>query len=208
VFAAIGEVVLRGKLGPKEPQFNTRPFIVSEAYRGLPGLSVAADDSYLKLEEVDIQCVRAPCPSMSAKRVNHTPAKLFHVFDIAALDGGRRLELKWLNQRALQDGAITSGKLVRGADDAVTLEPSNIFLRLPENVGPCPAVRLGQCPSGEIRTYQRSPDRCVLPAECVVPGACAQFIPSCAEGYTLQSWSGGPYACPVYVCDPSWLFEE
>src|ERR1043165_7560452 len=53
-FSGIGEVVLRGKLGPKEAQFNTRAFIVSEAYRGLPGMTVDAADSFYKLEEENI----------------------------------------------------------------------------------------------------------------------------------------------------------
>ena len=32
------EVVLRGRLGPQESQFKTRPFIVLEAWRGMPGV--------------------------------------------------------------------------------------------------------------------------------------------------------------------------
>ena len=30
----------------------------------------------------------------------------------------------------------------------------------------------------------------------------AYYVPNCAEGYSLQSWSGGAHACPVFACDP------
>lgn len=204
VYEGLGEVVLRGKLGPKDRVFGVRPFVVSEAYRGMPGITVGAADSFFKLETVEIQCVRAPCPSMSATRVNHTAKTLFHVFDISGV--GERLELKWLNKRALQDGAITSGVVVRNGDET-WVQASNVFLRLPERAGPCPLSRVTLCPDGEVRTYTRTPDRCMMPAACVTPGVCAQYLPVCGEGYTLQQWASGQHGCPAFVCDPTWISE-
>ncbi|MBK7860077.1 MAG: hypothetical protein IPJ65_15970 [Archangiaceae bacterium] len=202
VYEALGEVVLRGKLGPKEARFGTRPFIVTEAYRGLPGLAVGSADAFFKVKAESITCIRAPCPSMSAIQVNHSAKTLFHAYDAANL-GGTRLDLSWLTTRAVEDGAITAGTLVKKGD-ALTLEPSNVFVRLPERVGPCPQFKLAACPSGQVRTYTRTVDRCVLPAACITPGFCALFIPVCDEGYTLASWPAGNFGCNAYACDPTW----
>jgi hypothetical protein len=199
----LDEVVLRGKLGPKEPQFNTRPFIVSEAYRGMPGKPVGATDKFFKVQPVSIQCFRAPCPSLGAKKVNFTAQTLFHQLDLADVTAGL-VDGKWLRKRATLDGAITSGTMVRRGEEQV-LEASNVFLRLPEVAGPCPVFKLAACPMGQVRTYTRTADRCVVPAACVAPGVCAQYIPACGEGYSLSSWQSGTFGCPAYACDPNWV---
>ena len=198
----LDEVVLRGKLGPKEAQFGTRPFIVSEGYRGLPGKAWDGE-KVLKVKAENIQCFVAPCPAFSGMRVNYTAKTLFHAFDFTRAGEGR-VDTKWLKKRALEDGALVAGDWVHDGNEKV-LDVANVFMRLPENAGPCPLFKLAACPQGQVRTYTRSADRCLLPAACVTPGVCAQFLPVCNEGYSLQSWSGGQHACPAFACDPSWV---
>jgi hypothetical protein len=202
VFEAPGDVVLRGKLGPKD-QFGTRPFVVSDAWRGLPGLSPAAGESFYKVETVNIECFVAPCPTLSAVRTNYTAKTLLHELSLTGLGF---VDQSWLAQRSTQDGALVAGSIVRSTHH-VTLEASNVYLKLPENVGPCPAVLVSQCPSGQVRTYTRTADRCVVADLCVTQGICNYLVPNCGEGYTSTSWKKAPNACPAVACDPSWLFE-
>lgn len=200
------EVVLRGKLGPKEAQFGTRTFIVSEGYRGMPGKVVAATDKFFKVKEVDIQCFRAPCPSLGAVRVNYTAQTLFHDLLLTRASAGR-IDAKWLDKRATVNGAIVGGSWKRDGEELL-LDAANVFLRLPESSGPCPLFFPAPCPTGQVRTFKRNADRCVMPSVCVTPGACALFLPICDEGYSLQSWTAAPHACQAYVCDPTWVVGE
>jgi len=200
------EVVLRGKLGPKEPQFNTRPFIVSEAYRGLPGKPVGAADKFVKIEDVNIQCFRAPCPDLGARRVNYTAQTLFHRLDLSDVTG-QLVDGRWLRKRAIVDGAITSGTYVRRGEELI-FEATNVFLRLPEVAGPCPLFKLAQCPEGQTWSYTRTADRCIVPVTCVTQKFCAAYVPACAEGYSLQSWASTNGGCSAYACDPTWVVEE
>lgn len=210
--AADGEVVLRGKLGPKESRFNTRSFIVSEAWRGLPGAQVAAGESVFKVAGANVQCFRAPCPSFEAVRANYTAKALFHQIDFASVTEGR-VDAAWLQDSVLEDGALAAGALVPqgkpGALDITTsLVLSQVFFKLPEDIGPCPQVKMAPCANGQTRTYKRDSDRCIVPSSCVSPGACALFVPACKTGYSLTSWVGGNFACTQYACDPAWVVEE
>lgn len=206
VAAGLGEVVLRGKLGPIEKQFNTRPFIVSEAYRGLPGKEVGATQKFFKVKPASVQCLRAPCPTLGATRVNYTAQSYFHELSLSRAGEGR-VDVKWLENRALNDGAIVGGALVKDGDETV-LDAANVFVRLPEAMGPCPLVKQAPCATGKVRIYTRDQNRCIVPTQCVTPGACALWVPTCNEGYSLTSWTGGQFACSVSVCDPSWVVGD
>ena len=198
--------ILRGKLGAEDSRFHTRPFLISDAWRGMPGVNVAAGDAFYFVASVNIQCIKAPCPSMRATKLNAGGATLFHKTDVsgAALP---RVDQSWLTSRLELDDAIaaaqfTQGALVSGTREKV-LSASQVFVKLPEAPGPCPAFRLMACPNGQVRTFVRNANRCELPGACVTPGVCALFLPACAEDYTLQSWSGGQHACPTFACDPT-----
>jgi hypothetical protein len=199
----LGEVVLRGKLGPVEAQFGTRTFVVSEAWRGMPGKAVAAGDSFFKLSTATVQCIRAPCPSYRAVRGNFTAQTYFHALELDRAAAGR-LDLAWLEKRATQDGALTAGALVRSGE-VLTLEASNVFVKLPEAAGPCPLVKQPPCASGMSRTFVRNEDRCIVSSQCVAQGVCTQLVPTCGEGTTRVTWASAPRACPQMVCEPSWL---
>ena len=118
------------------------------------------------------------------------------------------VDQQWLTNRIAEHGAFATGKFIQGALVSGThekvLSASQVFVKLPEMPGPCPLVKMPACPAGKVRNYERNEDRCVLPSfTCVTPGVCALFLPACAEGYELQSWSGGQFACPVHACDPT-----
>ncbi len=201
-----GELVLRGKLGAEEKMFHTRPFLVSGAWRGLPGMKVAAGDAFDSVEPLDVQCFAAPCPTGRATRLNAGGTTTFHEIDLdsAALV---RVDRAWLLSRINLHDAIVAAHFVTrpGGPGGVArvLTASQVFVKLPEAPGPCPLVKMPPCAAGTVRSFNRNVDRCELPSACVIPGVCAQYQPNCEAGYTLQSWSGGSHACQVFACDPA-----
>lgn len=197
-----GKAVLRGKLGAK---FQGIPaFVVSDAWVGMPGIEAGKD--FFLVSKVNIQCIKAPCPTLKATKLNAGGSSLFDglVVKDAALP---RVSQPWLSSRVTERGAIvtgtfTQGQLISGSYERI-LSASQVFVKLPETIGPCPLVKMPACTGGKVRTYVRDANRCVVPSACVTPGACAAFVPQCDEGYTLQSWTGGMFACSVSACDPT-----
>lgn len=202
-------VVLHGKLGPLFQGF--RSFIVSSAWLGMPGVQPVAGEKFFKVKQVDIQCFKAPCPSLEATKLNSTAGTLYHVTKTqrAAL---QLVDTNWQRNRVELHGALVAGKFVNGqlvsGSYENVLDASQVYVKLPEDKGPCPVFKLAQCPDGKVHTFTRSADRCILPAGCVTGGACAAFVPSCAQGYVHQSWTGGQFACTQYACDPAFSLPE
>ena len=200
-----GEILLRGKLSAAEPQFKTRKFIVLEAWKGLPGVAPVSGELFWRVSPLDIQCFAAPCATLSARKLNYALTKQGHgvKVDRAALP---RVDQEWLAGRIARHDALVAARLVDGqvfqAGKEQLLDASQVYVKMPERIGPCPMFPIARCPEGQVRAMGRTADRCMVPAGCVTPGMCAAYVPSCASGYTLQSWNGGQFACPQYVCDP------
>ncbi len=205
--AELQNVVLRGKLGAPITQGNTlRPFIVSDAFRGMPGVTAVAGQPYFKVESINVNCIKAPCPTMKATKLNAGGSTMIDGLSVADASL-TRVDHQWLGNRVAEHGALLTAKVINGQLVSGTYEKilsgSQVFVKLPEVAGPCPLVKMPPCPNGKVRTYERNEDRCVLPSfTCVTGGACAQFVPVCDPGYELQSWTGGNFACTVYACDP------
>jgi len=105
----------------------------------------------------------------------------------------------------LQEGVVDDGALVAGSIDNHVLTASQVFLKLPVLVGPCPAMPVKQCPSGEVQTFTRSSDLCLVAQGCVTPGVCPLFVPYCGTEYTAVSWARSPNGCSMVTCDPAWI---
>jgi hypothetical protein len=207
-----GEVVLYGKLGDlpdwEDPAMKT--FRVQSAWRGMPGDTVdEATEIFYETSAIDpaIQCLVAPCATVNVKQLHKTPVKQIERIDLAGL-AEPLVDRDWLADRALWAdaivaGAIVDGEVFQGGPERV-LAASQVFLRLPEEQGSCPQSR-PNCPEGQSAIYTRDENRCVVLSGCVEPGACAAYVPACGEGYTLQSWTGGMFACTQYACDPSFV---
>lgn len=206
-----GELVLRAKLGPIDAASGTRKLLVYEAYRGLPGMVPATGDFYYSVDARDpqIQCFTAPCNNLTTKKLNTTQVQDLTRTDVAFAD---RIDNAWLTARAETADAIIVGNVHKGAQfpggKETVLSARNVFLKLPEIQGPCPQFKLAACPEGQTRTYTRDTDRCILPGACVESGACAAFVPSCNEGFALQSWASAPFGCDAHVCDPAWIYTD
>lgn len=208
--AGDGEVVLRGKLGAKENTWHTRKFVVSDAWRGLPGVRVAQGDVFNAVAPMNLQCIVAPCPSVKVSQLNSTKTVLAHGLTFARA-AKPFVDLNWLESRVLGHGALVASRLSSGQTYAggteKLVDASQVLIHLPETVGPCPMRMVTQCPSGQVHTGVRTADRCVVPTACVLPAMCSKIMVACEAGYTMSSWAQGVGACPSFACDPTFVLQ-
>jgi hypothetical protein len=204
----VTELVVRGRLGVKEARFGTRPLLVLDVWRGLPGVRPHPGDFFYKasLRSPQIECRTAPCNNDTATRLGGS-AVYFTRLSLASVSGPL-LDRGWLADRVLSHGALVSANLRNGTHMAggyeKVLDASEVYLHVPEAPGPsCPVARPAACPAGQVRAYARDVERCVLPDACVTRSACPMYVPHCDDGYVLQSWAGAPDACPDFFCDPA-----
>lgn len=210
--APANELVLRGKLGAIEPRFRTRAFVVTEAYRGMPGVTVKTGDLFYKAHDRDpqITCITAPCNNEIGQKLNFSGSFAFTTLTVE--DAAKPfVDQAWLARRVLFRGGIVAatlrnGTLFQGGYEKV-LDASQVFVRLPNVVGPCPLFPIKLCPEGTVNTMSRTADGCMIPTGCAKPGICPLFMPACEPGYTLASWRAQPSACNAYACDPAFLTE-
>ncbi|MBL8935078.1 MAG: hypothetical protein JNM69_11025 [Archangium sp.] len=203
---APGEVVLKGKLGPTEPVYNTRTFLVMEAFRGMPGVVAVPGESYFRVERADnIRCIAAPCPSLRAIKLHTTQETLFHEVSVARASK-TNVDARWMTSRITDKGALVTAAFVT-ANRSTTLDASQVFMRLPEPSQSCPRVAIHQCAAGYTLSWARNENRCLIPTGCVRTVTCPQIRPYCDADYSAMTWNGGTNACPRAICDPTWVTQ-
>jgi hypothetical protein len=204
--AADGEVVLKGKLGPAEPRFNTRAFLVSEAFRGMPGVRPAAGDLFYRVERApEIRCIAAPCPGLRAYKLHTSAQTLFNEVSVTRASK-TNVDTTWMTSRIVDKDALVAAAFVT-SNRVTTLDVAQVFMRLPEPSQSCPRVAIQQCAAGYTLSWARNENRCLLPAGCVRTVSCPQIRPYCDADYTAMTWNGGTNACPRAKCDPTWVMQ-
>lgn len=200
---ADNQVVIYGRLGPKESRFDTRTLLVKLAYRGLPGESFSAADKFFSVFPTKIACIRAPCAYLQTTRLNRTTGHTMSTdVDLsAALQP--RVSQDWLLSRVISGKAIVAGNVARTTGGYVTVRANQVFVQLPDRVSPCQTERAPSCSAGRTATYSYTGDRCVLPTgECTPQVFCPAFVPSCSAGYRAVTYSSG---CTRVACEPDFL---
>ncbi len=196
------ELVLFGRLGPKESRFDTRTLRVKLAYRGMPGKRFSATDTFYGVFPSRIACSTTPCANLQTTRLNRTTGHVMSTDMNLTAALATLVDDQWMRSRAYSGKTVIAGKIVRRAGH-ITVTASQVFVELPDRAVACPVERPGRCPSGQLHSYERSPDRCTLPTGmCTPPGACARFTPSCDAGYRLVSWTN---VCPRFACEAEFL---
>lgn len=204
VGAPAESIVLRGVLGERDGD-GERAFLVDEAFRGMPGFDPAQGDGYYT-----VSCADPICQTATARLVDTTTDAEIHGISVdAALAPG--VSGAWLVDRVENHGAVVAGHLTPTVPWAITvprrmLVASQVFVDLAEESGPC-MMLLHVCPAPLRATYTRDANLCLDFDACVSPGVCPEYIPACAEGYTLVSWAAGDHACPAFACNPAFLTE-
>ena len=208
--APAGELVLRGKLSLKSRTTGTRRLLVSDAYRGMPG--AAATGRFFSVKHQPKQCIAAPCNQDMASELN-SPGAAKEVTTVAVDSAAMGfVDTDWLLHRVQSGGALVAASITGGAQYPAgteqVLDATQVFLHLPEGMGPCPMVRQIDCSqTGQVDTFERNADRCLVQTGCVTPGVCSMMIPTCGTGYTATSYRGPSNACARVTCDPSWILQ-
>lgn len=210
--APLNELVLSGHLGALDQRYRTRKFVVQDAYRGMPGVTPREGAAFYQVHARNppILCLVAPCPNEIASLLNTGTEEAFDRISVnpAALSW---VDKGWLGSRVEKHDAVVAGMFVQGdrfpGGYEHVLEASQVFVRLPDRIGPCPERPAMLCSPGASAVYQRTVDRCIEQVGCVPPKVCMQYIPECQPGYTLMSWAALPDGCPSYACDPSFIVE-
>jgi hypothetical protein len=186
--AARGELVLQGTFSVVDGP-TAGPFVVVEAWRGLPGVDPLPEDAYLAVVRGDGHLIA----SELNRRWEH------HSLETVALPNPPDwLDVPWLTTRVLERGAVVAGQL-----DGWTLHAHQVFVHLPDVVGPCGVYPL-DCRKG-IATFERDENRCLVPTGCATPGPCPLYLAQCDPGYLLAWWPTQPRTCLMFRCDPAFL---
>jgi hypothetical protein len=195
-------VVLAGHLGPKETRFNTRPLVVSAAFRGMPGKTFASNAKFFQVNPTRIACITTPCANLQATRVNRSTGHAMAT-DVDVTDALANLvDPNWLEDRVLSGRALVAGSIVRTSGGHVTVDASQVFVALPDRLRSCPKQPVRACPSGQQVAWEHTADRCVVSVGCTPMGVCAQYLPACEAGYNQLSWMN---LCPRFACEPDFL---
>jgi hypothetical protein len=188
--AGPGELLLRGAL-------RDESFAVHEAYRGLPGVTPGQGESWYRVEAN----ASGSSSAWTARQLNTGRGE---ACDGATVDRSARpfVDTAFLADRLLGYGAVAAARMRGGIMDA-----SQIFLRLPIRLGPCPERPIPSCDSGMANVFTRSEDLCEIPAGCAPRGICPDVPPACDPAYRLASWPAAPDACPAFRCDPGFIAQ-
>lgn len=204
VNAVDGDVVLYGRLAPRER--GVVRFLVTSAWRSLPGVSAEAGDSWFTLKDSGVRCITAPCPSLAAVKLHSTAKLAVHDFDLSRASLPL-VDQDWVASRILSHGGLVAGRLVTRGNEQV-LDASQVFVKLPASHTSCGRPAVPFCGPGTVNVWTRDENLCSVPVGCAKSGVtfCSQHVPACADGYTLVSWTGVS-TCTAYACDPSFLMH-
>jgi hypothetical protein len=204
------DLLLRGWLGEKDARFHTRALMVADAYRGLPGIEVAAGDAFYRVNDryPPIMCFVAPCNNLVIHRLNSAEREM-----VTSLEVERALatnvDATWVADRVRYHGAIVAGHVRDGIDypggPEQVIDASQVWIHLPALTA-CPPRPHPLCETPLVATYDRTPDRCMVFTGCDVRYRCPMFVPPrCEPGYHLALWATNDTACVDTACDPDFL---
>ena len=196
-----GEVVIHGTRSPEGI------FVATEVWRGLPGNAWSPGDVFVQVDRSGATaCGGGPCGHESTRELNVGVDIAVPTVDFArSTDPG--VDRAWIEDRVYQRGAVIAGRFIMNeqARGISRLDASEVFVPLPDRVGPCSESAVS-CGPGTVVGYQRNRDRCLVAGECVtVHGDCPGNAPSCARGYVARTWLSRRSACPAFACDPWFL---
>lgn len=205
--AGDGELILWGKLGPASATTGLRTFLVYDAWRGMPGVTALAADTFFSVDSKAalVRCAMAPCKSETAKKLNTTSTQVFSSYDLLsalpAFGDTAWLQSEVMNRGALVAATVRNGAPMGGGYDLV-LDASQVFLRVAGSRRTCATTPNPTCGSGRVYAWDRDMARCRVPLGCVPSRSNCGAAPTCAPGYTRSSWTTAQ-GCTAWACDPT-----
>jgi len=199
-----GDVLIRGRFVTPRLVGSESRFVITEAYRALPGIAPVASDTLWSTPErrPPIVCFAAPCNNILATPLNSEQTRPFTRLSLQhALPP--MVDAAWIEHLILRNEALVSGQF-REEDRELVMEVSEVYLKLPVERPLCEVLPHRVCPSPLRATFTRDANRCLAFDTCaddsqVVPG----YPPKCEEAYVRRSWQIADSPGTEYVCDPA-----
>ena len=178
------ELLLRARAGAADKR-GFRQLVVKSVWRGMPGVVPAAKDAVWSMGQKTATDVKS--------------GKSAAVSSVDVRDAARAfVDQDWLSSRVVSHGALAAAHV-----SSKVLDASQVWIHLPESIGPCAKPVEQACSGGQVQAYARTADRCLQPLGCVNRGICSMMMPSCADGYVAVTWTAAN-GCPATSCDPAW----
>eukprot|EP00898_Chlorokybus_atmophyticus_P003495 jgi/Chlat1/4146/Chrsp27S04256 len=183
-----------------------KAFRVEQVYLGLPGVSSAKGNTLYSVEHYT-----DPSPFLARVLNSLATTKLtgLSFAPLGPANGGPAfLDIPWLRNRVLdhEPRALVAAVV----DDANKMAVHQVYIAIPDEVGPCAPPTVIDCIYNSVLVYKRTPSRCLEEVTCLLgPIACPRFLPACDEGYRLAGWpSKQNHGCNEYRCDPEFVPES
>lgn len=195
-------VVLRGFIGKPEGVWAKKPFIVTGAFRGMPGVAAEKGDVYYTVSISQHPHV------FLAKEVNGKDFERLLRLDVSRAVMPH-VDMEWLRDRVMSHGAVVAGHMHPITAEAGALDVSQVFLHLPDARAECRPLE-PVCPVTTIPAYTRDAERCLVVDACISARACtippAGSLPDpCAEGYRVVRWTAAVKGCTDVACEPDFV---
>eukprot|EP01112_Ceratiomyxa_fruticulosa_P018535 TRINITY_DN5938_c0_g3_i4.p1 TRINITY_DN5938_c0_g3~~TRINITY_DN5938_c0_g3_i4.p1 ORF type:complete len:157 (-),score=12.73 TRINITY_DN5938_c0_g3_i4:178-648(-) len=130
--------------------------------------------------------------------------------DVALVINWGYFDHEWLYHRINSNDAVIQGNVYFSNPlNMVRLNAPKVFLSLPDQTRACLTFNPITCPSGEVFTYNLTPNRCLIPLRdpCTPfnPDNCSSYPPPCPENYPLLSFPSKPDGCYIPPCFPDFV---
>jgi len=204
-----GDIIVRGRFVLPMMVGVERRFVVTEAYRGLPGVEPVDGDIFFgaPARRPPIVCFAAPCNNIIAKPLNSEQSKPFtRLYLDRALKpfvDGAWVEHQILRHDALVSGHFREGDMLPGGRELV-MEVGQVYLKLPVEQPMCMVLPHPICADHLRATFNRDVNRCLEFDTCADMSECLFLLPpKCDAGYVRKSWPTEASPCWHYACDPA-----
>jgi hypothetical protein len=197
-----GGLVVRGFIGRPEGPWAKKPFVVMNAFRGMPGVGLERGDAYYRVSNSEHPYV------FLATELNGKGIERLLRLDVTRVVMPH-VDMEWLKDRVMRHGAVVAGHMHPITDVAGTLDVSQIYLHLPDARATCRAVE-PVCADPNIPAYTRDAERCLVFDTCIAASSCpmppAGGLPDpCAEGYRAVRWTADIKGCTDVACEPEFV---
>lgn len=189
----LGQAVLRGTIDPTTINGKTwASFTALEAWAGQTGS--AATGSFYRAKDNGIRCIKAPCPSTSADKLNTNAVRNVSDIDLSSTATPatqKQIDAAMDDVMTSADGLLVAGTIAATKDGGNRLTASE-FYRKAVGVRACGSKGLPACGKGEYCAYGPKADcgRADQPGTCAAkPQICYQlYKPVCGcDGKTYSN---------------------